>query len=242
MISRKRLLDVLLTALYEYNTNNKNKPIEMHFNSYIDKITINKDTQNLEIYVNINNNIHMYTPDLLLGGDGAYSIVRKWLLENPVSGTESENGPKPVLLKELRSPSTGLNFKMLRIKSPFVIPDKNNTITRGATDVDTANTTNTSNSNTPTTTPSMLSKDDDLYIFESAGKTSYERFRAVLFPQKHIEGIHECAVYLVICSVCILGIMYAVHNLYYVYSHALFACMCIICSSMHLPAVLYTIH
>ena len=189
MISRKRLLDVLLTTLYEYNNNNTNEQIEMHFNSYIDKIHINKDTQNLEINVNINNNIHMYTPDLLLGCDGAYSIVRKWLLENPVPGTESENGgPKPVLLKELKSPSTGLNFKMLRIKSPFVIPDKNNTITNSATDVDTANTTNTSNSTTPTTTP-MLSKDDDLYIFESAGKTSYERFRAVLFPQKHIEGI-----------------------------------------------------
>ena len=203
MISRRRLLDVLLTALDGYNNTNYDQ-IEMHFNSYIDKIHINKDTQNLEINVNINNNIRMYTPDLLLGCDGAYSIVRKWLLDNhtvPItinrqSGPENQAGPepenggtKPVFLKELRSPSTGLNFKMLRIKSPFVIPDKNNTITNSATDVDTANTTNTSNSTTPTTTPSMLSKDDDLYIFESAGKTSYERFRAVLFPQKHIEGI-----------------------------------------------------
>ena len=201
MISRKRLLDVLLSTLYEYNNNTTNEQIEMHFNSYIDKIHINKDTQNLEINVNINNNIHIYTPDLLLGCDGAYSIVRKWLLGNPVPittnrvpGPENQAGPepdnggsKPVILKELRSPSTGLNFKMLRIKSPFVIPDKNNTITNSATDVDTSNTTNTSNSNTPTTTPT-LSKDDDLYIFESAGKTSYERFRAVLFPQKHIEG------------------------------------------------------
>ena len=241
MISRKRLLDVLLTALDEYNTNNKNEPIEMHFNSCIGKINIEKVTNNLEIYVNVKNYILLYTPDLLLGCDGAYSIVRKWILDNhtvPITinrqsgpenqaGTEPDNGgPKPVFLKELRSPSTGLNFKMLRIKSPFVIPDKNNSnntntttpnTTTSASDVDSANTTNTTTAPTPattdTTTTPMLSKDDDLYIFESAGKTSYERFRAVLFPQKHIEGT-VCIVYVwCVCMRCTLCIIYTM--LYY---------------------------
>eukprot|EP01024_Parvocaulis_polyphysoides_P001909 TRINITY_DN10556_c2_g1_i21.p1 TRINITY_DN10556_c2_g1~~TRINITY_DN10556_c2_g1_i21.p1 ORF type:complete len:379 (-),score=27.94 TRINITY_DN10556_c2_g1_i21:81-1076(-) len=109
LLTRNFLLEIMFDVLQQKYKSN----VTLHYNVNLVEMNISEKDEVLEIsYKNDQGENQKLNPILVIGCDGANSIVRKNLEEN------SEG--KKFTLKEFPSPATGLRFKTLSVPQDFV--------------------------------------------------------------------------------------------------------------------------
>eukprot|EP01023_Acetabularia_acetabulum_P043358 TRINITY_DN4328_c0_g1_i7.p1 TRINITY_DN4328_c0_g1~~TRINITY_DN4328_c0_g1_i7.p1 ORF type:complete len:553 (-),score=100.16 TRINITY_DN4328_c0_g1_i7:1215-2873(-) len=108
-IPRRDVLALMAEQLQKYSDN-----VQVQYNANSVEINLDQNQERIEIsYLDESKTSHKIQPTLLIGCDGANSIVREKL--------HQDSGKKKFQLQEFQSPAAGLRFKILTIPPDFVL-------------------------------------------------------------------------------------------------------------------------